>query len=115
MPLSEDKAVEVLTALINRPGTILADMPRVWGELLTIYAQHYDAAVVAQEPKKRKRRKLKALSPNLGWPSGVSRAEYRAWKEKQQAAGTPKAEINPQTYKRQRDEAERGMLISIPV
>lgn len=101
MPLSEDKAVEVLTALINRPGTILADMPRVWGELLAIYAQHYDARL--EEPKKRRRRKQKKLSPNLGWPSGVSRTEYRAWKQEQQAAGTPRNQINPQSFKRQRD------------
>lgn len=52
MPLSEDKAVEVLLAILNRPGTVLKDVPGVWAELLDVYAKRYDAPAEHNEPAK---------------------------------------------------------------
>lgn len=101
MPIAEDKALEILVELIKKPDTRAEELPRIWGELLTAYNQHF-APVVEEPKKKRKRRRANAISPNLGWPAGVSRAEYKAWKEQQEAAGKTE-NVNPQEYKRQRD------------
>lgn len=52
MPLSEDKAVEVLLAIVNRPGTVLKDVPGIWAELLDVYTKRYDATAEHSEPAK---------------------------------------------------------------
>jgi hypothetical protein len=65
----------------------------------------------AEKPAKRTRKK-KADEPaaeentspvaSIGWPAGVTREEYTAWKTEQEALGTVE-NVNPQEYKRQRD------------
>ena len=107
MPIAEDKALEILTELIKKPESKAEDLPRIWGDLIGVYNQHFAPPV--EEPKKKRRRKRAVTNPNLGWPAGVSRAEYKAWKADQEAAGKT-ADLNPQTYKRLRDE---GSIVTI--
>lgn len=100
MAISEDKALEILTELIKKPESKAEDIPRIWGEILAVYSNVFAPAV---EPvKKRRKRRATSLSPNLGWPQGVSRAEYAMWKESQQVKGITEG-INPQEYKRLKD------------
>lgn len=105
MPITEEKALEILTELIRKPESQAQDIPRIWGELLTFYNSTFSPPV--EEPKKKKRRRRAAgpLSPNLGWPQGVSRAEYKMWKEAQQAKGVTEG-LNPQEYKRLKDAGQ---------
>lgn len=100
MPIAEDKALEILAELIKKPESKAEDVPRIWGEIIAVYNQQFAPPV--EEPKKKRRRKRAPTSPNLGWPAGVSRAEYKAWKESQEAKGVT-GNVNPQEYKRLRD------------
>lgn len=100
MPIAEEKALEILAELIKKPESKAEEIPRIWGEIIAVFNQQF--APPAEEPKKKKRRKRVATSPNLGWPAGVSRAEYKAWKETQEARGITE-NVNPQEYKRLRD------------
>lgn len=97
MPITEEKALELLTELIKKPETNAAEVPRIWAEIVSVYNKQF----APEEPKKKKRRRT-STNPNLGWPSGVSRAEYMAWKESQQKSGKTEG-LNPQEYKRMRD------------
>lgn len=102
MPIAEDKALEILVELIRKPESKAEDIPRIWGELLSAYNTTFAPPV--EEPKKKKRRRRAAgpLSPNLGWPQGVSRAEYKMWKDSQVSRGVTEG-LNPQEYKRLKD------------
>lgn len=100
MPIAEDKALEILAELIKKPESKAEDIPRIWGEIIAVYNQQFAPPV--EEPKKKRRRKRVSMSPNLGWPAGVSRAEYKAWKEVQESRGVTE-NVNPQEYKRLRD------------
>jgi hypothetical protein len=100
MPIAEEKALEILAELIKKPESKAEDVPRIWAEIISVYNQQFAPPV--EEPKKKKRRKRAATSPNLGWPAGVSRAEYKAWKAEQEARGATE-NVNPQEYKRLRD------------
>jgi hypothetical protein len=100
MPIAEDKALEILAELIKKPESKAEDIPRIWGDLIAVYNQHFAPPV--EEPKKKRRRKRAVTNPNLGWPAGVSRAEYKAWKSQQEEAGRSE-NLNPQEYKRLRD------------
>lgn len=71
MPLSEDKAVDVLLAILNRPGTILKDVPGVWAELLDVYAKRYDApaehnesAKIGKQNREAKPNETTAITPH---------------------------------------------------
>lgn len=97
MPIAEEKALEILTELIKKPETKSEDIPRIWGEIIAVYNQQF-APVEAPTKKKRRR----PANPNIGWPAGVKREEYKAWKEDQEKQGN-KDNLNPQEYKRQRD------------
>ena len=103
MPITEEKALDILAELIKKPESKAEEIPRIWGELIALYNTTFAPPV--EEPKKKRRRR--PANPNIGWPQGVSRAEYQAWKEAQQAKGVTD-NINPQEYKRQRDA---GMAI----
>lgn len=98
MPITEEKALEILAELIKKPESKAEDIPKIWGEIIGIYNQQF-APPAEAAPKRRRRR---ALSPNAGWPAGVKREEYKAWKEKQMARGISE-NLNPQEYKRLRD------------
>lgn len=101
MPITEEKALEILAELIKKPESKAEEIPRIWGEIIVVYNTQF--APPAEEPKKKRRRKRAGgVSPNLGWPAGVSRAEYKAWKGAMEAKGV-KESLNPQEYKRQRD------------
>ncbi len=100
MSIAEDKALEILAELIKKPESKAEDLPRIWSEIIAVYNQQFAPPV--EEPKKKKRRKRVATSPNLGWPAGVSRAEYKGWKEVQGTRGNT-TNVNPQEYKRLRD------------
>ena len=102
MPIAEEKALEILIELIRKPESKAEDVPRIWGELLSAYNASFAPPVEEPKKKKRKRRVAGALSPNLGWPQGVSRAEYKTWKDSQVAAGRTEG-LNPQEYKRAKD------------
>ena len=102
MPIAEDKALEILTELIRKPESKAEDIPRIRGELLAAFNTTFAPPVEEPKKKKRRRRVAGVLSPNLGWPQGVSRAEYKMWKEGQQAKGVTEG-LNPQEYKRLKD------------
>lgn len=105
MPIAEDKALEILIELIRKPESQAPDIPRIWGELLQAYNTTFAPPVEEPKKKRRKRRVAGVLSPNLGWPQGVSRAEYKTWKESQQAKGVTEG-LNPQAYKRLKDAGQ---------
>lgn len=100
MPIDETKALEILAELIKKPESRAEDIPTIWREIIQVYNDHFAPPV--EEPKKKKRRKRLPTSPNLGWPAGVSRAEYTAWKSQQGDRGITE-NVNPQEYKRLRD------------
>lgn len=101
MPIAEEKALEILAELIKKPESKAEDLPRIWGEIIAVYNTQFAPPV--EEPKKKRRRKRTGTtSPNLGWPAGVKRAEYKTWKDAQGAKGVTE-NLNPQEYKRQRD------------
>jgi hypothetical protein len=105
MPLAEEKALEILTELIKKPETKAEDIPRIWNEILDVYNKAY--APAPEVPAKKKRRR--STNPNIGWPAGVSRQDYNAWKKGQEDAGVTE-NLNPQEFKRLRDAG----LISLP-
>ncbi len=98
MPIAEDKALEILSELIKKPETKSEDIPRIWAEIIAVYNNQF---APPPEPPQKKRRRRPA-NPNIGWPAGVKREEYNAWKAGQSARGVTE-NLNPQEYKRQRD------------
>lgn len=99
MPITEDKALEILAELIKKPESKAEEIPGIWKELIGIYNTQFAPAEAA--PKKRRRRSG-GNSAARGWPQGVTRSEYMAWKEAQQAAGET-TNLNPHRYKELRD------------
>jgi hypothetical protein len=97
--ITEQIALEILQELIRKPESKAEDIPRIWGELISLYTNTFAPAT---EPAKKKRRK-RSTNPSLGWPQGVSRAEYAAWKDSQLARGITEG-INPQAYKLYREQ-----------
>lgn len=100
MPIAEDKALEILTELIKKPQSKAEDVSHIWSEIIRVYNEHF----APEAPTKRRRRR--SISNNVGWPAGVKREEYSAWKAEQMRQGVTEG-LNPQAYKRQRD-AESG-------
>ncbi len=98
MPIAEDKALEILSELIKKPETKSEDIPRIWAEIISVYNNQF---APPPEPPQKKRRRRPA-NPNIGWPAGVKREEYNAWKADQAGKGVTD-NLNPQEYKRQRD------------
>jgi hypothetical protein len=98
MPIAEDKALEILAELIKKPESKAEDIPRIWSEIMGVYNTQF--APPAEPPAKKRRRR--PANPNIGWPAGVKREEYKAWKSGQEAKGITD-NLNPQEYKRQRD------------
>ena len=98
MPIAEEKALEILTELIKKPESKAEDIPRIWNEIMGVYNTQF--APPAEPPAKKRRRR--PANPNIGWPAGVKREEYKAWKDAQGKKGVTE-NLNPQEYKRQRD------------
>jgi hypothetical protein len=98
MPISEDRALDILAELIKKPESRIEDVPKIWNDIMTIYNQHFH---VEMEPVTRKRRK-RVSSTRVGWPAGVTRTEYREWKAEQEELGVTE-NLNPQYYKQLRD------------
>lgn len=109
MPLAEEKALEILAELIKKPESKAEDIPRIWNEILDVYNKAYAPAVEAPTKKRRRR----GGNPNIGWPAGVKRAEYTAWKDLQLANGVQEG-INPQEFKRLKDAGVIGELPAAP-
>lgn len=105
MPIAEEKALEILNELIRKPESRAEDIPRIWGELLTTFNATFAPPIEEPKKKRRKRRAAGSLSPNLGWPAGISRSEYSMWKEAQHARGITE-NVNPQAYKRLKDAGD---------
>ena len=98
MPIAEEKALEILAELIKKPESKAEDIPRIWNELMGVYNAQFAPPV---EPIQKKRRR-RPVNPNIGWPAGVKREEYKIWKDRQISRGVAE-NLNPQEYKRQRD------------
>lgn len=113
MPITEEKALEILTELIRKPESHAEDIPRIWSELLSAFNATFAPPSEEPKKKKRKRRALGTLSPNLGWPQGVSRAEYKMWKESQVSRGVTEG-LNPQEYKRVKDAGKAEPAAAAP-
>lgn len=97
--LTQEQAIVILNNLINKPDVQAVDIPQIFQNIVGVYNTAFAPIPV---PVKKKRRRTASLSPNLGWPAGVSRAEYTEWKNAQLAAGVTEG-LNPQEYKRQKD------------
>ena len=98
MPIAEEKALEILAELIKKPESKAEDIPRIWSEIIGVYNTQF--APPAEPPAKKRRRR--PANPNIGWPAGVKREEYKVWKSGQESKGVTE-NLNPQEYKRQRD------------
>lgn len=98
MPITEERALEILAELIKKPESRAEDVPRIWAELISLYNATF---APPSEPvkKKKRRRAIGTASANIGWPQGVSRAEYKMWKDHRLADGVTEG-LNPQEYKR---------------
>lgn len=99
MALNEEKSVEILLELIRASGGNIDNVATVYAEIVEAHSEAFPAPVVV-EIKKRRRRK--GGGKEMGWPSGVTRGEYTAWKEQQIAKGRTEG-LNPRTYKAERD------------
>lgn len=110
MPITETQALDILAELIKKPESKAADIPRIWGDIMAIYNLQF-APPVEPAPKKKRRR---TPNPNIGWPAGVSREEYRGWKDGLMARGVSE-NLNPQEYKRQRDSGAMPADIAAPL
>lgn len=97
--MTEEKALSLLESLIAKPEVKAEEIAPLWNSLLSLYKQHFGAPV--EVPVKKRRRK-RVVGPMMGWPAGVTRAEYRLWKQAQEEAGVTTG-LNPQAYKAQRD------------
>ena len=99
MSIAVDKALDILVELIRKPETQTNDIPAIWESIIKTYNTTFSPPVVEV---KKKRRKHKG-NPNLqGWPRGISREEYRAWKDELMAKGVTEG-LNPREYKRLKD------------
>jgi hypothetical protein len=92
--MTEAKALEILSELIKKPEISADQLPTIWKQILDV---HNTAFNVVVEVVKKKRRKQ--ANPNIGWPAGIKRADYSAWKEFQINSGVTE-NINPQAFKR---------------
>jgi hypothetical protein len=97
VPINESTALVILDKLIRKPETNGADIPHIWQEIINVYNKHYSTPV---EHPKKKRRRNKTTKP-MGWPKGVTRQEFKTWKEYQLSKGN--TDVNPHDYKRLRD------------
>ena len=112
--MSEEKGLELLAALIAKPEAPAAEIPRIWQEIMGVYDAHYAPPAPPPEPVRKKRRKKVAVAnPNLGWPKGIKRADYLAWREAQHAKGVTEG-INPQAYARVLGGATNGAPAAAP-
>lgn len=98
MSLNEEKSLEILFDLIRNSGGNIDQVPGIWADILDAHAAAYPVI----ERKKKRRRGTPGVA--IGWPAGVTRAEYSAWKEKQLKKGRTDG-INPRVYKAERDGA----------
>lgn len=99
MPIAADRALDILIELIRKPETQANDIPAIWKSIIETYNVAFAPPVV---DVKKKRRKHKG-NPNLqGWPKGVNREAYRAWKDELMAKGVTEG-LNPHEYKRLKD------------
>lgn len=116
MPMTEDRALTLLDSLVkactpvaNASGddsavaNTIQDLPKTYEALIAAHNAAFPAPVAVVETKKKKRKGPK--NPNLGWPAGVKRADYKEWKAAQELKGVTE-NLNPQEYKRQLDSGE---------
>lgn len=99
--LNEERSTEILLELIRASGGNIDNVAQVYAEVMDAHAEQFPAPVVV-EIKKRRRRKGGGNPKSQGWPAGVSKTEYRAWREEQVAKGRTEG-LNPRTYKAERD------------
>lgn len=98
--LTESQAYDVLLELIRQPNTKITEVADAWSAII-LAGQSMFAPPLEPAPKKRRRPR----NPNVGWPKGVKREEYKDWKMAQEAKGVT-TNLNPQEYKRLRDAGE---------
>lgn len=93
--INETQALEILNGLIARTDIQGADIATTFTSIL----QSLTIAFAPVEPValvKKTRRRTEGVA--MGWPAGVKRADYSAWKTAQQAAGVTTG-ISPHDYK----------------
>ena len=97
--IDQEKALDILIELIRKPETQANNIPAIWEGIIKTYNTAFAAPIV--EIKKKRRKRLG--NPNLqGWPRGISRDEYRTWKDELMAKGVTEG-LNPHEYKRLKD------------
>lgn len=103
--LTQDQALNILNGLLANPNANVAEIPQIYQNIIGVHNTAFAAPAPVVE-KKRRRRRTNTLSPNLGWPAGVSRAEYKDFKEARIAAGEAPEALNPQEYKRRKEAGD---------
>lgn len=104
--LTQDQALNILNGLLANPNANVAEIPQIYQNIIGVHNTAFAAPVPVVEKKRRRRRSTNPLSPNLGWPAGVSRAEYKEFKEARIAAGEAPEALNPQEYKRRKEAGD---------
>lgn len=101
MAFNEEESKKLLMDLISRPSDApTSTVGDTYKQIITFHNEMFPVAAV-EAPKKKKRRRG-AGSTLTGWPSGVTRQEYGAWKAAKQAKGITE-NLNPHFYKADRD------------
>lgn len=130
MVMTQDRAFEILDKLIaaasaaltapavtgpdgtvKLPTDVLASVPTTWAAIINAHAAAFPApVVVAEAPKKKRKNRPAKEGSQQGWPSNVTKLEYKAWRlEQLQARNLPEDTvgsvegINPHIYKAERD------------
>jgi hypothetical protein len=106
--MNPEKATLILTELIQKPGIDPATIPDTFKAILDIYNTQF--APPPEPIKKRRRRATKngVAKKNIGWPKGVTRAEYLAWRETTWNSPEYAESRNPWGYLRMRDMGAWG-------
>lgn len=110
--ISPDQGLSLMNALIARGDIPAANLAQTYQDLVAVHTAAFTPAAPVAEKKRRKRRTGLTLSPNLGWPKGVSREDYAKFKANPPADFTEG--MNPQAYKRYID-LKNGVTPPAPV
>lgn len=104
--MTPEQAQKLLTEMLTAVGANSANtaeasamfnnIPKVFEDTVAAWDRMFAPVVVAEVPKKKRRKRPEGAKP-LGWPAGVSRADYNTWKDAQIAEGVTEG-LNPHAY-----------------
>ena len=107
--VSPEKATEIMNQLITA-GNFTPDTFKGACEAYAAMTTP-PPAPVAEVPAKKARKARAADAAPIGWPAGVTRSEYSAWKDGLTADYN--GAINPRTYKELRDSGNLPAIVGV--